>query len=183
MRNCMARYPPNPPWMQSRFGTIRLGYGPLAPRPRDAEDADQRPKHPDDNRRVVPLEEQRDENQDLADQVEQRKTPILGRQPALLIREIFRDEDGRAVKPDDVVWLDIAPHRRLPAAAANPVQIPFGRDLAARHNRRRYSSGRRGSSGDAKRIELRGIAFSLVHYGRLGDGGGARREIGRASCR
>src|ERR1051325_11799916 len=116
--------------MQSRFGAIRLGYGPLAPRPHDAVDADQRPKHLDDNRRVVPFEDQRYEDQDRADQVEKRKTPILGGQPALLIREICRDEDGRAGKADDVVWLDIASPRGVPAAAANPRQIPVAPKFA-----------------------------------------------------
>src|SRR5205807_8455960 len=90
----------------------------------EAVDADQGPEHLDDDRGIVPLEDQRDEDQHGADQVEERKTPVSGRQPALLIREIRRDKDRRTGKPDDVVWLDIAPHRRLPAAAANPVKIP-----------------------------------------------------------
>src|SRR5205814_1785176 len=118
----------------------------LAQHPHEAVDADQGPEHLDDDRGIVPLEDQRDEDQHGADQVEERKTPVFGRQPALLIREIRRDKDRRTGKPDDVVWLDIAPHRRLPAAAANPVENLFGRASAARHNR---EDTRRGKGGAA----------------------------------
>src|SRR5205814_4809162 len=87
-----------------------------------------------------------------ADQVEERKTPVFGRQPALLIREIRRDKDRRTGKPDDVVWLDIAPHRRLPAAAAIPLENPFGRASAARHNHEDTRRGKGGAAAMAGRL-------------------------------
>src|SRR5205085_5646694 len=113
---------------------------------RDAVDADHGPEHLDDNRGIVPFINQRYQDQDRADQVEKRKTPVFGRQPALLIREIRPDKDRCAGKPDNVVRLDIAPHRRLPAAAANPVENLFGLASAARHNR---EDTRRGEGGAA----------------------------------
>src|SRR5260370_29408639 len=110
---------------------IRLGRSALAQRFRHSVDADDRPEHLDDDRRKIPFENQRYEDQHRADQIGERVAPILGAQPALLIGEIGGDKDRRAAEADDVVWLYVYPHRPTPAATADREQTASPNRVAA----------------------------------------------------